>query len=60
MMESNQKNKIDDSEDIVHAFVKVMYSESINYLYHNVHRITHQMRWFKSNRDSGFKSYMNA
>jgi hypothetical protein len=61
-MKLNQ-NINDNSKDIVEKKQKLIPSEnieSLNYLYPNGHRITHQMRWFKGSRDRGLKSDIAA
>ena len=57
-MELGLKNN-ENSKNIINEKEKTISNENmekINYLYPNGHRITHQMKWFKSNRDRGFES----
>ena len=56
-MKINQNN-IDDHKEIINGLMPLKHSdvfENVNYLYPNVHRITHQIKWFKGSRDRGFK-----
>ena len=55
IMELNQ-NSIDDAQKIVNSNEKVFKTENPKYLYPNGHRTTHQMKWFKWNRDRDLKS----
>ena len=59
IMESNQNNT-EDLQEIVNINEKVFSTESLNYLYPNGHRITHQMRWFKGSRDRCLRSDIAA
>ena len=45
------QNDNDNFQEIVDRNEKVISIENLNYLYPNGHRMTHQMRWFKVNRD---------
>ena len=58
-MESNQNN-IDDLKERGDRNKKLFSTESIDYLYPNGHRSTHQMRWFKGSRDRGLRSDIAA
>ena len=42
------QNSTDNLQEKVISTKKVVFSENLNYLYPNGHRMTHQMRWFKS------------
>ena len=57
-MKFNQDNT-DDYKVIgnkIRPITQIENIEELNYLYPNFHRITHQLRWFKSSRDRGFES----
>ena len=57
------QNSNEKSQDIVKTNEDVntsKFSENLNYLYPNGHRITHQMRWFKVSRNRGLNSDMAA
>ena len=57
-MELSLKNN-ENSKNIINEKEKTISNENmekINYLYPNGHRMTHQMKWFKGNRDKGFES----
>ena len=61
-MQLNQNNT-DKSQDIINENEKVIPIQdidSINYLYPDGHRMTHQMRWFKGSRDRGLGSDIAA
>ena len=58
MMKINQNN-INDSKEIINGLKALNQSENtenLNYFHPNIHRIKHQIRWFKGSRDRGFKS----
>tara|TARA_Y100001968_G_C19140112_1_gene611010 strand:+ start:274 stop:459 length:186 start_codon:yes stop_codon:yes gene_type:complete len=61
-MESNKNDTSYSKEmvDEVKPFKQSENIENLNYLYPNGHRITHQMRWLKISKDSGFKSDVPA
>ena len=57
------QNNTDDSDERVNknkSFICIEKAESLNYLYPNGHRITHQLRWFKGSRDRGLQSDLAA
>ena len=54
-MESNQ-NSIENLLEIVNRNEKVISIRNVNYLYPNVDRMTHEMRWFKGSRYRGLRS----
>ena len=58
-MESNQNNT-DDLKERVDRNKKLSSTEKLNYLYHNVHRITNQMILFKGSRDRCLRSDIAA
>ena len=58
MMKFNQKNN-DNHKHILNKNKKTCHRgtiETLNYLYPNGHRITHQMRWLKISKEKGLKS----
>ena len=58
MMKVNQNN-INDSKEINNGLKSLKQSENpenLNYFYPNIHRIKHQIRWFKGSRDRGVRS----
>ena len=58
-MESNQSSN-GNFHELVHRNEKVISTQNLNYLYPNGHRMTHQMKWFKSNKDRGLRSDIAA
>ena len=57
-MKLNHKNT-DNSKEIINGLKSLNQSENpenLNYFHPNIHRIKHQIRWFKGSRDRGFKS----
>ena len=59
IMESNQNNT-DYLKERVDRNEKVSSTETLNYLYPNGPRITHQMRWFKGSLDRCLRSDIAA
>ena len=53
---ANSKEMIDEIKN----FSKEKFSDNLNYLYPNGHRITNQMRWYKGSRNRGLRSDMAA
>tara|TARA_B100000945_G_scaffold76164_1_gene58808 strand:- start:437 stop:613 length:177 start_codon:yes stop_codon:yes gene_type:complete len=58
-METNQ-NFTDNFQEEVNINEKFILNKNFNYLYPNGHRMTHQMRWFKSSLERALRSDMAA
>jgi len=58
-MKSNQ-NINDNYQEIMNRNEKFISTKSLNYLYPNGHRMTHQMKWYKGCRDRGLRVDVTA
>ena len=49
------RNINDNYQEVVNRNEKFISTKSLNYLYPNGHRMTHQMKWFKGTLDRGLR-----